>query len=111
MPYYRQAHAVCYLYDVTSSSSFEHVHEWVSAFEEDWKYHNKTSPSDADKVLIGTKIDRAGDRVCTDGYAYIYIHIYTPSSLRIVHINCYAITRTFPLPPSIPLPSPLGCRV
>jgi small GTP-binding protein len=65
--YYRDAHALLLLYDVTSYSSFENISSWLSEIKE--STHN-----DIIIMLIGNKVDKsqrvvsreAGERLARD---------------------------------------------
>ncbi len=54
--YYRGAHGILLMYDMTSQASFHNVQRW---FDEAQNYLQKSVP----KLLIGNKADLAGQRV------------------------------------------------
>lgn len=53
--YYRGAHCVILVFDVTNRSSFEHVQHWLEDME-------RNGAHDADKLLVGTKCDLTTNR-------------------------------------------------
>jgi len=53
--YYRGAHGVVIVYDVTSHSSFENIQYWADEV-------NKFAPAEVSKLLIGNKCDLDGER-------------------------------------------------
>lgn len=56
--YYRDAHALLLLYDVTSLLSFNHVRDWLGEIQE---YAN----ADVIVMLIANKVDKINERVVT----------------------------------------------
>lgn len=56
--YYRSAHAIVIVYDVTNRSSYEHIASWLDEVE----HH---SCSDVSKALVGNKSDCRRDRIVT----------------------------------------------
>jgi small GTP-binding protein len=59
--YYRGAHVILFVYDVTDERSFEHVRHWLDRIQCAWS--NDYSPV---MMLVGNKTDREGrDRVVT----------------------------------------------
>lgn len=62
--YYRGAHAVFFVYDVTSMASFQHLSSWLALFD-------KNGDMDAVKVLVGNKVDgkRVVEREMAEAFA------------------------------------------
>ena len=58
--YYRGAHVILFVYDVTDERSFEHVRHWLDRIQSAWS--NDYSPV---MMLVGNKTDRECDRVVT----------------------------------------------
>ncbi|CAD8111906.1 unnamed protein product [Paramecium primaurelia] len=58
--YYRGAHAIFFIYDITNIVSFKRIEQWINDVEQNL-------PSDKIKVLIGNKCDLNNNRqVCYD---------------------------------------------
>jgi Ras-related protein Rab-33B len=55
--YYRNLHAVLYVYDVTSLASFENLPAWINECDK------HVLDSDLPRVLVGNKCDMASDQV------------------------------------------------
>lgn len=55
--YYRNVHAVVYVYDVTNLSSFEHLPVWISECDK------HVLDPDLPRVLVGNKCDVANEQV------------------------------------------------
>lgn len=58
--YYRGAHGIMLVYDVTNLESFEHVSNWMAAIEE----HTAGGPK-VQRVLVANKTDQERGRVVT----------------------------------------------
>jgi len=56
--YYRGAHVILFVYDVTDERSFEHVRHWLDRIQSAWS--NDYSPV---MMLVGNKTDRGCERV------------------------------------------------
>jgi len=57
--YYRGAHGVLLLYDVTNRSSFENIKTWLTEIR-------RNAAEGVKIILVGTKIDLAGERKVSD---------------------------------------------
>ena len=55
--YYRGAHAILLVYDVTSRKSFENIKEWLS------EVNDYCTSDDVIKMLVGNKIDKSESRL------------------------------------------------
>ena len=58
--YYRGAHVILFVYDVTDERSFDHIRNWLDRIQSAWV--NDYSPA---MMLVGCKTDRGCDRVVT----------------------------------------------
>ncbi|CAF4515966.1 unnamed protein product, partial [Rotaria socialis] len=56
--YYRDAHALLLLYDISSIISFNHVRDWLSEIKE-------YAQTDVIIMLVGNKVDKKNERVVT----------------------------------------------
>ena len=56
--YYRNVHAVIFVYDVTRMSSFENIEKWV----EEFRCNAITNSQKVPQLIIGNKCDLHGDR-------------------------------------------------
>merc|ERR1711939_360959 len=65
--YYRNAHAIIVVYDLTDWRSFEHVHGWMADIEK-FKDTHSSGPSLV-KILIGNKSDKLNPTVATEDVA------------------------------------------
>ncbi|CAD8204967.1 unnamed protein product [Paramecium pentaurelia] len=59
--YYRGAHAIFFIYDITNMDSFNRIQQWINEIEQNL-------PSDIIKVLIGNKCDLNNNRQVCYGY-------------------------------------------
>ena len=58
--YYRGAHVILFVYDVTDERSFDHIKNWLDRIQSAWS--SDYSPA---MILVGCKTDRGCDRVVT----------------------------------------------
>lgn len=68
--YYRNVHAVVFVYDVTRRESFDHLVEWLHECE---KYNLANS---VHRIIIGNKCDLTAKRVISDQEAQKFADTY-----------------------------------